>query len=138
MKLIETTGLPQGVLNLVTGPACDIVDEFLENPICRKVSFTGSTAVGRALMEKGASFVKHLSLELGGNAPAIVFNDADLEVTVKGVLGAKFRNNGQSCIQSKACLVPSSVIMGSPASQSTEFTSTKISLRRLLSGLLQR
>jgi len=98
MKLIETAGVPQGVLNLVTGPACDIVDEFLENPLCRKVSFTGSTQVGRALTEKGASCVKHLSLELGGNAPAIVFNDADLEVAVKGVLGAKFRNNGQSCI----------------------------------------
>ena len=98
MKVIEQAGLPAGVLNLVTGPAEEIMDEFITNEKCRKISFTGSTEVGREIMRKGAENIKHLSLELGGLAPAIVFDDADLNVAVKGVLGAKFRNGGQSCI----------------------------------------
>ncbi|MDE3058228.1 MAG: NAD-dependent succinate-semialdehyde dehydrogenase [Bacteroidota bacterium] len=98
MKLIEEVNLPAGVLNLVTGPAEEVMNEFIENEQCRKISFTGSTEVGRDIMRKGAENIKHLSLELGGLAPAIVFDDADLDVAVKGVLGAKFRNGGQSCI----------------------------------------
>lgn len=98
MKLIEKINLPSGVLNLVTGPAVEIMNEFIKNHSCRKISFTGSTEVGREIMLKGADSIKHLSLELGGLAPAIVFDDADLDVAVKGVLGAKFRNGGQSCI----------------------------------------
>jgi succinate-semialdehyde dehydrogenase/glutarate-semialdehyde dehydrogenase len=98
MKLIKKVQLPTGVLNLITGPAAEVMNELIDNEKCRKISFTGSTEVGREIMRKGAQNIKHLSLELGGLAPAVVFEDANLEVSVKGVLGAKFRNGGQSCI----------------------------------------
>ena len=91
-------GLPSGVANLVMGPAQDIADEFMENPICRKISFTGSTEVGKQLMRGCADQVKRLSLELGGHAPFIVFPDADPEVGAKIAVTGKFRNNGQVCI----------------------------------------
>lgn len=91
-------GLPAGVANLVTGPAQDIADEFLENSICRKISFTGSTEVGKQLMRGAADQVKRLSLELGGHAPFIVFPDADPELGAKLAVTGKFRNNGQVCI----------------------------------------
>jgi succinate-semialdehyde dehydrogenase/glutarate-semialdehyde dehydrogenase len=91
-------GLPAGVANLVMGPAQEIADEFLENPICRKLSFTGSTEVGKQLMRGCADQVKRLSLELGGHAPFIVFPDADPEVGAKIAVTGKFRNNGQVCI----------------------------------------
>ena len=80
------------------GPAQEIADEFLENPICRKISFTGSTEVGKQLMRGCADQVKRLSLELGGHAPFIVFPDADPEVGAKIAVTGKFRNNGQVCI----------------------------------------
>jgi succinate-semialdehyde dehydrogenase/glutarate-semialdehyde dehydrogenase len=95
--LVEA-GLPAGVANLVTGPAQDIADEFLENPVCRKISFTGSTEVGKQLMRGAADQIKRLSLELGGHAPFIVFPDADPEVGAKIAVTGKFRNNGQVCI----------------------------------------
>src|SRR5262249_13498166 len=95
--LIEA-GLPAGVANLVMGPAQEIADEFLENPIVRKISFTGSTEVGKQLMKGAADHVKRLSLELGGHAPFIVFPDADPEVGAKIAVTGKFRNNGQVCI----------------------------------------
>jgi succinate-semialdehyde dehydrogenase/glutarate-semialdehyde dehydrogenase len=91
-------GVPAGVANLVTGPAQDVADEFLENPICRKISFTGSTEVGKQLMRGCADQVKRVSLELGGHAPFIVFPDADPEVGAKIAVTGKFRNNGQVCI----------------------------------------
>jgi succinate-semialdehyde dehydrogenase / glutarate-semialdehyde dehydrogenase len=91
-------GLPAGVANLVMGPAQEIADEFLENPIVRKISFTGSTEVGKQLMKGAADHVKRLSLELGGHAPFIVFPDADPEVGAKIAVTGKFRNNGQVCI----------------------------------------
>ncbi len=91
-------GLPAGVANLVTGPAQDVADELLENPICRKISFTGSTEVGKQLMRGAADGLKRLSLELGGHAPFIVFPDADPEVGAKIAVLGKFRNNGQVCI----------------------------------------
>jgi succinate-semialdehyde dehydrogenase/glutarate-semialdehyde dehydrogenase len=91
-------GLPAGVANLVLGPPQEIGEEFLENPICRKISFTGSTAVGKKLMRGAADQVKRLSLELGGHAPFIVFPDADPEVVAKAAVTGKFRNNGQVCI----------------------------------------
>jgi succinate-semialdehyde dehydrogenase/glutarate-semialdehyde dehydrogenase len=91
-------GLPAGVANLVMGPAQDIADEFLENPACRKISFTGSTEVGKQLMRGAADGLKRLSLELGGHAPFIVFPDADPEVGAKIAVTGKFRNNGQVCI----------------------------------------
>jgi succinate-semialdehyde dehydrogenase/glutarate-semialdehyde dehydrogenase len=98
MKLIEEVGLPAGVLNLVTGPAAEVMNELIDNEKCKKISFTGSTEVGREIMRKGAEKIKHLSLELGGLAPAVVFEDAAIDTAVKSVIGAKFRNGGQSCI----------------------------------------
>jgi succinate-semialdehyde dehydrogenase/glutarate-semialdehyde dehydrogenase len=91
-------GLPPGVANLVMGSAQEIADEFLENPVCRKISFTGSTEVGKQLMKGAADQVKRVSLELGGHAPFIVFPDADPEVGAKLAVTGKFRNNGQVCI----------------------------------------
>jgi succinate-semialdehyde dehydrogenase / glutarate-semialdehyde dehydrogenase len=91
-------GLPAGVANLVMGPAQEIADEFMENSICRKISFTGSTEVGKQLMRAAADQVKRLSLELGGHAPFIVFPDADPEAVAKAAVTGKFRNNGQVCI----------------------------------------
>src|SRR5438105_9778667 len=91
-------GLPGGVANLVMGPAQEIADEFLKNPICRKISFTGSTEVGKQLMRGAADQVKRISLELGGHAPLIVFPDADPEAVAKAAALGKFRNNGQVCI----------------------------------------
>ncbi|MFO0847663.1 MAG: NAD-dependent succinate-semialdehyde dehydrogenase [Gemmataceae bacterium] len=91
-------GLPSGVANLVMGSASEISDEFLTNPAVRKISFTGSTAVGKQLMKAAADQVKRLSLELGGHAPFIVFPDADPEVVAKAAVIGKFRNNGQVCI----------------------------------------
>ena len=91
-------GLPPGVANLVVGSAQEIGDEFLENPICRKITFTGSTEVGKQLMRGCADQVKRVSLELGGHAPFIVFPDADPEAGAKIAVMGKFRNNGQVCI----------------------------------------
>src|SRR5438128_12390856 len=91
-------GLPAGVANLIMGPAQEIADEFVENPICRKISFTGSTEVGKQLMRGAAEQVKRLSLELGGHAPLIVFPDADVEQVAQAAVIGKFRNNGQVCI----------------------------------------
>ncbi|MFO0844870.1 MAG: NAD-dependent succinate-semialdehyde dehydrogenase [Gemmataceae bacterium] len=95
--LVEA-GCPAGVANLVVGPAQEIADEFLENPAVRKISFTGSTEVGKQLMRASADQMKRLSLELGGHAPFIVFPDADPEVGAKIAVTGKFRNNGQVCI----------------------------------------
>src|SRR5437763_2097222 len=91
-------GLPPGVANLVVGPAQELGDEFLENPICRKLSFTGSTEVGKMLMRGCADQMKRVSLELGGHAPFIVFPDADPEAGAAVAVTGKFRNNGQVCI----------------------------------------
>jgi len=91
-------GLPAGVANFIIGPGKDIGDEFIQNPIVRKISFTGSTEVGKMLMRGAADQVKRLSLELGGHAPFIVFPDADPEAVAKAAVMGKFRNNGQVCI----------------------------------------
>ena len=99
--LAEEAGLPKGVFNIVTGAADDapvIGAEMTANPLVRKLGFTGSTAVGKLLMAQCAATVKKVSLELGGNAPFIVFDDADLEAAVSGALAAKFRNAGQVCV----------------------------------------
>jgi succinate-semialdehyde dehydrogenase / glutarate-semialdehyde dehydrogenase len=101
----QAAQLPKAVLQVVCGPSDDFGDEFLANPLCRKVTFTGSTEVGRILIRKAADGVKPLSLELGGNGPLLVFEDADLKVAVQGALLAKMRNTGQSCIASNRLLV---------------------------------
>lgn len=96
--LAEKAGIQAGVINVVTGDSKVIGNSFAENPSIRKLSFTGSTAVGKILMKKAAATVKKISLELGGNAPFIVFQDADLDKAVAGAIAAKFRNSGQTCI----------------------------------------
>jgi succinate-semialdehyde dehydrogenase / glutarate-semialdehyde dehydrogenase len=97
-ECLEAAGVPKGVANLVTGPGEEVAAEFMENRAVRKVSFTGSTRVGKILMRQAADQVKRLSLELGGHAPFIVFPDADPEVVAKAAVAGKFRNNGQVCI----------------------------------------
>jgi succinate-semialdehyde dehydrogenase/glutarate-semialdehyde dehydrogenase len=111
-KLAEEAGLPSGVLNVVTGDADDapvIGREMTSNPIVRKLGFTGSTEVGKLLMEQCARQVKKVSLELGGNAPFIVFDDADLDEAVAGAVLCKYRNSGQTCISANRILVQDSV-----------------------------
>ena len=98
VELAQRAGVPAGVLNIVTGSAAQIGAELTGNPLVRKLSFTGSTEVGRQLMAQCAKDIKKVSLELGGNAPFIVFDDADLEAAVQGALVSKFRNNGQTCV----------------------------------------
>ncbi len=97
-ECVEAAGVPVGVFQVVLGRASRIAAEMLENPICRKISFTGSTQVGKRLIEGAAKTCTKLSLELGGNAPVIVFADADFDLAIEGTLMAKFRNTGQSCI----------------------------------------
>jgi succinate-semialdehyde dehydrogenase/glutarate-semialdehyde dehydrogenase len=104
-ECVEAAQLPKGVFQLVIGPAAEIAREFLENPLCRKISFTGSTEVGRTLIAGAAAGIKPLSLELGGHAPVLVFADADLDAAVEGVMITKFRNTGQSCIASNRIYV---------------------------------
>ena len=96
-RLAHEAGFPAGVINLVTGRASEIGDEFMANPHVKKVSFTGSTEVGKQLIRASADQVKRLSLELGGNAPFIVFPDADLDLAVAAAVGNKFENCGQMC-----------------------------------------
>jgi succinate-semialdehyde dehydrogenase/glutarate-semialdehyde dehydrogenase len=97
-ECLEAAGVPKGVANMVTGPGEEVAAEYMENKAVRKVSFTGSTRVGKILMRQAADQVKRLSLELGGHAPFIVFPDADPEVVAKAAVTGKFRNNGQVCI----------------------------------------
>lgn len=104
-ELSLQAGIPPGAVNVVMGRASDIGDAILASPQVRKITFTGSTAVGKKLMAGAAGTVKKVSLELGGNAPCIVFDDADLDVAVKGALGAKFRNSGQTCVCANRVIV---------------------------------
>jgi succinate-semialdehyde dehydrogenase/glutarate-semialdehyde dehydrogenase len=99
-RCLDEAGLPAGVANLVTGPAEEIADVLLTDPRVRRLSFTGSTEVGKGLMRRAADHLKKVSLELGGHAPFIVFPDVDPELAAKTAVGAKFRNNGQVCISS--------------------------------------
>ncbi len=97
-ELAERAGVPKGVFNVVTGSAGVVGDELVTNPLVRKITFTGSTEVGRELMAKAAKTIKKVALELGGNAPLIVFDDATLESAVQGAIASKFRNMGQTCV----------------------------------------
>ena len=108
-ELAERAGIPAGVLNVVTGNSRAIGGEMTSNPIVRKLSFTGSTEIGRLLMEQCAGTIKKVSLELGGNAPFIVFDDADLDAAVEGALASKYRNSGQTCVCVNRFLVHDSV-----------------------------
>ncbi len=107
--LAERAGVPKGVLNIITGPAGAVGGELTSNPTVRKLSFTGSTEVGRTLLAQCAGTVKKVSMELGGNAPFIIFADADLERAVAGVMISKFRNGGQTCVCANRIFVEDSI-----------------------------
>ena len=107
--MAEKIGLPKGVINIVTGDAAAIGDEMCENPKLRKITFTGSTRVGKLLAEKAGRHMKKISMELGGNAPFIVFDDADLDKAVAGAIASKFRNSGQTCVCANRLYVQSGV-----------------------------
>jgi succinate-semialdehyde dehydrogenase/glutarate-semialdehyde dehydrogenase len=112
VRLAEEAGLPPGVLNIVTASrqrAAEVVDVWLDDPRVRKISFTGSTPVGKHLARRSADTLKKLSLELGGNAPFIVFDDADLDAAVEGLMAAKFRNGGQTCVSPNRVFVQAGV-----------------------------
>jgi succinate-semialdehyde dehydrogenase / glutarate-semialdehyde dehydrogenase len=104
-ELAERAGVPKGVLNVITGSASEIGGEMTSNPIVRKLTFTGSTMVGKKLMAQCATTMKKVSLELGGNAPFIVFDDADLDAAVQGAIASKYRNTGQTCVCANRLLV---------------------------------
>lgn len=108
-ELARRAGIPDGVLNVVVGSSSDIGNELTSNPIVRKLSFTGSTEVGKLLEAQCVPTLKKTSMELGGNAPFIVFEDADLDSAIKGAMISKYRNSGQTCVCSNRILVQSSV-----------------------------
>ena len=108
-ELADRAGFPKGVLNVITGDPEAIGGELTSNPLVRKLSFTGSTEVGRLLMAQCAPTIKKLSLELGGNAPFIVFNDADLDAAIEGTIASKYRNSGQTCVCANRILVQDGV-----------------------------
>jgi succinate-semialdehyde dehydrogenase/glutarate-semialdehyde dehydrogenase len=107
--LAERAGMPPGVCNVITGASGDSGKELTTNPLIRKFSFTGSTEVGRKLLEQCASTIKRTSMELGGNAPFIVFDDADLDAAVQGAMASKYRNTGQTCVCANRLLVQDGV-----------------------------
>jgi succinate-semialdehyde dehydrogenase / glutarate-semialdehyde dehydrogenase len=108
-ELAERAGVPKGVLSVLTGSAREIGSELTSNPVVRKITFTGSTEVGRVLMAQSAQTVKKVSLELGGNAPFLVFDDADLDAAVEGAMLSKYRNAGQTCVCANRILVQEGV-----------------------------
>jgi succinate-semialdehyde dehydrogenase/glutarate-semialdehyde dehydrogenase len=108
-ELAERAGVPKGVFNVITGAASEIGGEVTSNPLVRKLSFTGSTEIGKTLMAQCAGTIKKLSLELGGNAPFIVFDDADLDAAVEGAIASKYRNTGQTCVCTNRFLVQTGV-----------------------------
>lgn len=107
--LAERAGIPKGVVNILTGRPADIGGALTKSPIVRKLTFTGSTRVGKILMEQCAATVKRVGLELGGNAPFLIFDDADLDAAVAGVMASKFRNGGQTCVCANRILVQDGV-----------------------------
>jgi succinate-semialdehyde dehydrogenase / glutarate-semialdehyde dehydrogenase len=104
-ELAEKAGVPAGVFNVLTGDPATVVGTLMKSPVVRKVSFTGSTEIGKLLMRQAADTVKRISLELGGNAPLIVFDDADIDLAVKGAIASKYRNTGQTCVCANRLLV---------------------------------
>ncbi len=107
--IAQMAGVPDGVVNVITGSATQIGGELTKNPLVRKITFTGSTQIGKLLIKQSAGTVKKVSMELGGNAPFIVFDDADIERAVAGAMAAKFRNSGQTCVCTNRFLAQSSI-----------------------------
>lgn len=107
--IADEVGVPKGVLNIITGSAAEIADEMCENPKLRKITFTGSTEIGKSLAAKAMAYMKRVSMELGGNAPVIIFDDADLDRAVEGAMISKYRNSGQTCVCANRILVQAGV-----------------------------
>lgn len=107
--IAERAGLPAGVINIVTGSASKIGAEITRNPLVRKLTFTGSTSIGKVLIKQSADSVKKVSMELGGNAPFIVFDDADIDRAIIGAMAAKYRNSGQTCVCTNRLFIHSSI-----------------------------
>ncbi len=107
--IAEDVGVPKGVLNIITGSAAQIADEMCENPKLRKITFTGSTEIGKSLAAKAMQNMKRVSMELGGNAPVIIFDDADLDRAVDGAMISKYRNSGQTCVCANRILVQAGI-----------------------------
>ncbi|MGL4290767.1 MAG: NAD-dependent succinate-semialdehyde dehydrogenase [Phreatobacter sp.] len=108
-ELCEQAGIPAGVVNVLTGSASAIGGELMDNPLVRKITFTGSTPIGKKLVEQSAKTLKKVSMELGGNAPFIVFDDADVDRAVEGAMIAKYRNSGQTCVCTNRFLVQAGI-----------------------------
>src|SRR6202165_1825220 len=125
-ELAVRAGVPKGVLNVVTGNARAIGGEFTSNPVVRKITFTGSTEIGRVLMRQSADQIKKLGLELGGNAPFIVFDDADLDAAAAGAIVSKYRNNGQTCVCANRIYVQDSVYDAFAAKRAEKVRTLKV------------
>ncbi len=125
-ELAERAGVPKGVFSVVTGAAGAIGNEMTSNPIVRKLTFTGSTEIGKILLQQSASTVKKVSMELGGNAPFIVFDDADLDAAVEGAMASKFRNTGQTCVCANRLLVQEGVYEAFAAKLSQAVSAMKV------------
>jgi succinate-semialdehyde dehydrogenase/glutarate-semialdehyde dehydrogenase len=124
--LAERAGLPSGICNIVTGPATDIGAEMTSNAMVRKLTFTGSTEVGAKLLAQCAPTIKKTSMELGGNAPFIVFNDADLDEAVKGAIASKYRNAGQTCVCANRLLIQDGIFDAFTAKLKTAVEALKV------------
>ena len=108
-KVFDEAGLPEGVVNLVIGSSSDIVGELMASDTVRKISFTGSTEVGKKLIRQSADTVKRVSMELGGHAPFIVFEDADIDLAIEGAISSKFSSTGQQCVCTNRIYVHDSI-----------------------------
>ncbi len=125
-ELADRAGFPPGVFNVITGSSGEIGAELTSNPVVRKLTFTGSTEVGKLLMSQCAGNVKKVSLELGGNAPFIVFDDADIDAAVEGAIVSKYRNTGQTCVCANRILVQDSVYEGFAERLSARVSAMKV------------
>ena len=125
-ELALRAGVPRGVLNVITGNARAIGGELTSNPTVRKITFTGSTEIGKVLMRQSADTVKKMGLELGGNAPFIVFDDADLDAAVEGAIASKYRNNGQTCVCANRIYVQDAVYDAFAAKLSEKVRTLKV------------
>lgn len=130
MKIFAEAGFPDGVVNLVLGPAAHVAEVLVRDPRVRKISFTGSTEVGKTLMAGAAATMKKVSLELGGHAPFLVFDDADLDLAASGVIASKFRNAGQTCICANRLYVQRGVVK-----RFSEILAEKVQALRVGDGL---